>query len=108
MHEISICKRIYDEALEAGAKSSITLKVGDLAHCSAEEIEDTMHDIAPGFEIKTIKEKAMTHCPKCSTLAKPNILEKGHGYAIYECQKCQNKKDLKILAGGSIKITEVE
>ncbi len=108
MHEISICQRILEESKKAGAKKSISIEVGELAVLSGNEIISTIKDLDPKMrvEIKEIKNKIL--CPKCNSENQANILEKGHGYSIYECSSCQNKKDLKILQGGEIRIVEVE
>jgi len=110
MHEISICNRILEEAKKAGAIKSITIEVGELATLSGKEIIDTCKDLDPKIKIYIKEIKNKISCPICEKENSATILEKGHGYAIYECSspQCRNKKDLKILQGGSIRIVEIE
>src|SRR3989344_6709212 len=105
MHEISICNRILEEAKKAGAKRRIVIEVGELGALSGDEIISTIKDLDSKIKIEIMGIKNKIFCPECKKENQANILEKGHGYAIYECSSphCRNKKDLKVLEGGSIR-----
>ncbi|MBD3309964.1 hypothetical protein GF351_01960 [Candidatus Woesearchaeota archaeon] len=104
MHEKSIAKGIIEEAKKHGIVKSITLEIGDLAHLSAEELDDAMSDLVD-WNIVIVKKPAVVKCT-CGYKGEPKVLEKRHGYILFVCPECESLP--KVLEGDKIVIKEVE
>ncbi|MFH1440104.1 MAG: hydrogenase/urease maturation nickel metallochaperone HypA [Candidatus Woesearchaeota archaeon] len=140
MHEIVIANKIIEDLKEQvgigedGSYNydkikSVKFEVGDLAHLSAEELEQTLKGMVK-FDIIVEKKKAIVRCgcghnnnnnnnnseygneyidsnrKGCGYIGEPKILERGHHNLIYVCPKCERIPE--IVEGGDIKIVEVE
>ena len=65
-----------------------------------EEIKETLKSMTD-WDIKVTLQKSEIRC-NCGYKGPAKILDKGHGYCIYKCQKCKEKP--RVLDGGEIKI----
>ncbi|MBS3121513.1 hydrogenase maturation nickel metallochaperone HypA [Candidatus Woesearchaeota archaeon] len=83
---------------------SVSFEVGDLAHLSAEELEETFKSMVK-FKIIIKRKKAIVKC-KCGFKGEPKILERGHHSLIFVCPKCEEVP--QIVDGEDIKIVEIE
>ena len=136
MHEIAIANSVLENAIKAGATKYIKALVGELSEITPSELQEALEKLtlttlektdfikikplSPKQEInqnelgnltqKSWKiiiefEQSKIQC-NCGYKGKANIIDKGHGYCIYDCPNCH--KNPKVLEGGSIKIIEIE
>jgi Zn finger protein HypA/HybF involved in hydrogenase expression len=138
MHEIHFADRVLREARNNGARSFFRVEVGELCEITKEELEQglkilTKNNITkdyntfgnvvsqkPGdFEdmgsigskkmnFKVDLRKSKIKC-KCGYIGRAKILDRGHGYCVWNCPKCGlSGKNVRVLDGGEIKVTEIE
>ena len=104
MHEIPIANDIIKKAESQGKVKSALIEVGDLAHLSAEELDETLKNMVKwNFIIK--KKPAKVKC-SCGYIGEPKIVEKRHGLTLFVCPKCSSIP--KVLEGKDIVLREVE
>lgn len=107
MHETVICKKIIEQAKQAQpdqAIKAIEIEVGELADLTASEVEETMKQLTD-WEIKVNFVKNKIKC-NCGYSGGANIVEKGHGFCVFNCPECKGKPE--VLEGGHIKIIGIE
>jgi Zn finger protein HypA/HybF involved in hydrogenase expression len=104
MHELAIAEKIIDEAKKNGAKRAIKLEVGELCEVEAHEIKEVIERMTK-WKVKTVEVEGKIKC-KCGYEGEANIVDKGHGYCVFNCPECDSKAD--VLEGGEIKIIGVE
>ena len=117
MHEIVIANKIIediktqislnkiiDKTTSFDKIVSVSFEVGDLAHLSAEELEETLKGMVK-FKIIVKRKKAVVKC-KCGYKGEPKILERGHHSLIFVCPTCEDVP--QIVDGEDIKIMEIE
>ncbi len=104
MHEIAIANKIIQEAKLNGAEKIIQLEVGELAELTAEEVEDALLKLTD-MEIRINYKDSKINCA-CGYEGRARIVDKGHGYCVFNCPKCSSKP--QVLEGGGIRITGVE
>ncbi|MBS3077090.1 hydrogenase maturation nickel metallochaperone HypA [Candidatus Pacearchaeota archaeon] len=135
MHEINIADRVLREARGAGAKHFFRVEVGELCEITSEELEEglkrltemTLSDDFNSFgnvvlqtagniedlgeekiEFKVDFKQSRVRC-KCGFVGRANIVDRGHGYCVWNCPSCGlSGKNVEVLEGGEIKIVEVE
>ena len=103
MHETIIAKRILEEAKEAGAKKALEVEVGELSEVTSEEVEEALKNMTR-WKVKVAFKRSSVSC-KCGYQGPAHIVEKGHGYCVFDCPKCGKKP--AVLEGGEIKITGI-
>src|SRR3989344_4854 len=103
MHETIIAKKIIDEAKKSGAKKAIEVEVGILSEITSEELLDALKNMAK-WDVKEISRKRRVKC-SCGYIGEARIIDRGHGYCLFNCPKCSGKPS--VLEGGEIKITGV-
>lgn len=104
MHETIIANDIIKKAESKGKVISVVIEVGDLAHLSAEELEQTLKNIVD-WNLIIIKKPAKVKC-SCSYIGEPKIIEKRHGLTLFVCPKCSSLP--KVLKGKDIILKDVE
>ena len=92
MHELVIANQIIKEAKRHGKVKEITVEVGDLAHLPLHDIFDALEGMV-SWKIHVISKPAVVKCV-CGFKGKPNILEKGHDYNLFECPKCKSVPEI--------------
>ncbi|MBS3126302.1 hydrogenase maturation nickel metallochaperone HypA [Candidatus Woesearchaeota archaeon] len=100
MHETLIAKRILEEAKKAGAKKALEVEVGELGEVTPEEVEETLRNMTR-WRVKVSFKRSRVSC-KCGYQGPAHIVEKGHGYCVFDCPRCGKKPD--VLEGGEIKV----
>lgn len=105
MHDTLISKDIIEAAEKQGKVKGITVEVGDLGHLPAEELQETLSRMVPGWHIKILRRKAKVKC-LCGYEGEPDILEHTHGHSVYFCPKCKGVPE--IIEGKDIVLKEVE
>ncbi|HLC98977.1 MAG TPA: hydrogenase/urease maturation nickel metallochaperone HypA [Candidatus Nanoarchaeia archaeon] len=107
MHETIIASKVLED-LRKGVKGrkikSARFEVGELAHITADELEETLKEMAD-FEFTVEEKKAKVKC-RCGYIGVPEILDRDHDSIIFTCSKCGEIPE--IVEGGDIKIVEVE
>ncbi len=103
MHEINIVKQIIEAAKKKGNVKSILVEVGELAHCSAEEIESALKQLVD-WQVIVATKRAKVKC-KCGYEGNPKIVEKRHGLTLFVCPKCSELP--KVYEGKNIVLKEV-
>lgn len=106
MHERGIAAEIISKAESLGKVKGITVQVGDLAHLPANEMEDVLKEMCPGWKVKVTRKQAKVKCSYCGYQGEPNILEQRHGYVLFNCPMCSQMPD--ILEGKDIILKEVD
>ena len=89
MHETVIARKIMADAQrKAGRRQikSISIDVGDLAPVTPDELKETLLQLS-GWRVKVKAARAKVKC-KCGFKGKPKILERGHDFCLYVCQRC--------------------
>jgi len=133
MHEISFADRILREAKKIGAENYIRVEVGELCEITAEELERGLkmltRSVVPEGDLKVgnmvrdfgkvgeggvkkisdwgfdvVEKKSRIECD-CGYVGRAAIVDRGHGYCLFNCPNCSGKA--KVLEGGEIKILEV-
>lgn len=104
MHEMIFVKKILEEAKKAGASNFVRVEVGELAHLSAEELRMALEG-ASKMDFDIVFRESKVKC-SCGYEGRARIIEKNHGYCIFNCPSCNRIP--KILEGGEIKILGVE
>jgi Zn finger protein HypA/HybF involved in hydrogenase expression len=104
MHETVIAKQIIEEAMKHGKVKEITIEVGDIAHLPANEMKEVMQNMTK-WKIIVKQKKAKVKCD-CGYTGEPKIIEKKHGFVLFECPKCGSMP--KVLEGEDIIIKEVK
>lgn len=104
MHEISIANDIIKKAEAQGRVKSVLIEVGELAHLSAEEIEQTLKNRV-NWNIVISKKPAKVKC-SCNYIGRPKIVEKRHALTLFVCPKCSSVP--KVLDGKDIILKEVD
>ena len=104
MHEHKIVNKIIEEAKKIGVERFIELEVGELAEFCCDELKEELQNHVD-WEIKFNERESKVKC-ECGYLGRANILDKGHGYCIFNCPICLNKPE--VLEGGEIKIIGAE
>ncbi|MBW2997534.1 hydrogenase maturation nickel metallochaperone HypA [Candidatus Woesearchaeota archaeon] len=105
MHDTLISKDIIEAAKKQGNVKGITVEVGDLGHLPAEELQETLSRMAPGWHVTIVRKKAKAKCI-CGYEGEPKILEHTHGHSVYFCPNC--KRVPEIIEGKDIVLKEVE
>ena len=103
MHEINIVKQIIETAKKKGNVKSILVEVGELAHCSAEEIESALKKMVD-WQVIVATKRAIVKC-KCGYEGNPKIIEKRHGLTLFVCPQCSELP--KVYQGKDIVLKEV-
>lgn len=104
MHEILLAQKIIKEAKLQGASKKIYLEVGELSDIEPEELEESIKGLV-NWDILMKSKKSRVKCD-CGYLGEAQILDKGHGYCMFQCPKCYLQP--QVLEGGEIKIIGVE
>ncbi|KHO45382.1 MAG: hypothetical protein QS98_C0011G0077 [archaeon GW2011_AR3] len=107
MHETVIARRIIDDAQKKAGKGgeieSIILDVGELGPIHDHELREILETLTKWkIKIKEIKAKAKCNCGHSGH---PKVLERGHEFCLYVCEKCG--KVPKLYEGGDIRIRQV-
>jgi len=103
MHETRVVERILQEAMRAGASREIRIEVGELSGLTPEEIADGLE--SSGFRARVSLERNKIKC-ECGFRGSAKILERGHGYCLFQCPECGKRPE--VLKGGEIRITGVD
>ena len=104
MHETVIVNKIIEEAKKLGNIKEITVEVGELCGITPEEVEETLKKMTD-WKVKTNFKESRIKC-QCGYEGTAKIIEKGHGYCLFNCPKCGKKPE--VIEGGEIKIKSVE
>jgi len=133
MHEINIADKVLREARNAGAKSFFRVEIGALCEITADELEEglkmlTEVSVVGNYNVfgnvilqksggdlrdseinfKVDFKQSRIKC-KCGYSGRANIVDRGHGYCVWNCPRCGlSGKNVAVLDGGEIKIIEVE
>ena len=102
MHELKLVNRIIEEAKKRGAKS-LKIEVGELAEATKEELEESLKNFNGNINI--VFKKSKVKC-SCGYEGRANILEREHGFCLYNCPNCGKKPN--VLDGGEIKIIGIK
>jgi len=105
MHETIIAGKIIEEAEKLGVKKQIEIECGELGDLSKEELKEALKEMSD-FKIKVTGKVSMIKC-SCGYEGRAKIVDRGHGYCLYNCPECENKKP-EVIEGGEIKIIGVE
>jgi Zn finger protein HypA/HybF involved in hydrogenase expression len=133
MHEIHFADKVLREARKAGARNFFRVEVGELCEITVQELEEGLKKLTSPFfaadmsdggsvlmqvsgngtldsgmdfvvDFKESKIKCL-----CGFLGRAEIADRGHGYCIWSCPSCGlSGKNVEVLEGGEIKITEFE
>lgn len=103
MHETVIAKKIIEDTEHHGKVKSITIKVGELAPVTPEQLKPTLKAMV-NWDVKIDKEKSKIKC-SCGYEGSAKIIERGHDICLYICPKCT--KVPEVLAGKDIKIIKI-
>jgi Zn finger protein HypA/HybF involved in hydrogenase expression len=104
MHEIAIAQRVVEEAKKQGAKSKFIVEVGELNEITKNELDGALKQATDmDFEIK--EKESNVKCD-CGNEGRAKIVDRGHGYCVYNCAKCEGK--VEVLEGKDLKILGVE
>ena len=104
MHEQGIISQVIDRAMHAGATRKIIVEVGELCTITPLHLQEHLAAVV-NWEVETIYRPAKVSC-SCGYEGRAAIIDKGHGYCLFNCPECGEKP--KVLEGGEIKIIEVE
>lgn len=105
MHETAIANKIITEARKQKTKISfLGVEVGELAEVEAHEIEEALKNLTK-WSIKVNEKESKIKC-SCGYEGRANIIDRGHGYCIFNCPKCENKPN--VLDGRDIRIIKIE
>ncbi len=105
MHEIAIAEKIIREAKKQKQNiKAIEIEVGELEEIEAHEVEEVLQSLTK-WKIKVNEKKSKIKC-ECGYEGRANILDKGHGYCVYNCPQCEKKPE--VLEGGDIKIIKLD
>jgi len=104
MHEIAICQRIIDEAGNLGVSKSIVVEVGELGEIGSEEVEETLKKMVD-WDVRVEGVDSKVKC-SCGYSGRARIVERGHGFCIFNCPECSGK--VEVLGGGGIRIVGFE
>ncbi len=102
MHETVIANKIIEEANRRKAKL-IHVEVGELSELTKEELANALEVF--GGKIKITLRNSKVRC-QCGYEGRANIIERGHGFCLYNCPNCGKKPD--VLEGGEIKIIGIK
>ena len=105
MHNHKIIQKIIEEAKRQGAEGKIVLEVGEISEFEGGEIAQEVEEHS-GWDVEIISKESKIEC-SCGYSGRARILDRGHGYCIFDCPVCENKK-VKILEGAEIKLMGVE
>lgn len=105
MHNHKIIEKIIEEAERQGALSKIALDVGEISEFEGGEIAEEIEEHT-GWDVEISDKESKIECG-CRYAGRARILDRGHGYCIFDCPVCGNKK-VKILEGAEIKLRGVE
>ena len=105
MHNHKIIQKIIEEAKRQGAEGKIVLEVGEISEFEGGEIAEEAGEHT-GWDVEIISKESKIEC-SCGYSGRARILDRGHGYCIFDCPVCGNKK-VKILEGAEIKLMGVE
>lgn len=104
MHEIVIAERIVKEAKKLGNVNEVSIVLGELCNITKEELQGAIQTIV-NWKIDIILEESKVES-SCGYSGKANIIDRGHGYCIFNCPNC-DKKPI-VIKGGDIKIIGVK
>ncbi len=104
MHELTISQGIVNEAKKHGNVVSLTIEVGELADITADEIRSSLSRLVD-WDVQIKKNPGKVAC-SCGYTGKPKIVERGHGYVIFECPKCG--KTPAVIEGNQIILVELD
>ena len=104
MHEKEITQKVIDEAQEMGATEAVRVEVGELAEISPDEMQEALEKMTD-WEVRVDYKESKVEC-ECGYVGRARIVEKGHGYCIFNCPKCDRKPE--VINGGDIKVIEVD
>lgn len=134
MHEIHFAERVLREAKNAGAKTFLRVEVGELCEITANELESALKSLTeitvldkfnvfgntvlqgagnlePLSEVKlnfAVDFKQSRIKCGCGYFGRANVLDRGHGYCVWNCPSCGlSGKNVDVLDGGEVKVTEV-
>ncbi|MBU0977146.1 MAG: hydrogenase maturation nickel metallochaperone HypA [Nanoarchaeota archaeon] len=136
MHEINIADRVLREARKAGATHFLRVEIGELCEVTKEELEEGLHKVMAPVVVESLRDfggtvlqssafveeledqkwecavdfvESRVRCEKCGFEGRAKISDRGHGYCLWECLRCgKSGKDVEVLAGGEIRVVEVE
>ena len=103
MHEAVIANKIIQEAKKQGAEKELSLEVGELCEIEAHELEEALENLVP-WKLNVQERKSKIECA-CGYAGRARIIDKGHGYCVFNCPNCNKKPN--VLEGGEIKIIGV-
>lgn len=104
MHEIVIAERIIKEAKKFGDVSEVNIVLGELCNITKEELLETLGYLVT-WKINIQNEESKIES-SCGYSGKANIIDRGHGYCIFNCPKCDQKPN--VIRGGDIRIIGVK
>ncbi|MBU0466406.1 MAG: hydrogenase maturation nickel metallochaperone HypA [Nanoarchaeota archaeon] len=105
MHEIHFAERVREEAEKMGASKGVKVEVGELAEISAGELEEALKGMVDwDVDVRFVESKIKCDC---GFNGRARILDRGHGYCVWNCPVC-SRKPLEVLQGGEIKVVGVE
>jgi len=104
MHETVFANKIVEEAKKKGKVTKITVEVGELAQIPAPELKGTLAQMVD-WDLNVVEKEASVVCP-CGFEGRPKILEKGHGYTLFQCPECGTVP--KVKEGEDIILKEVK
>ncbi|MFH1290468.1 MAG: hypothetical protein ABIH92_03605 [Nanoarchaeota archaeon] len=134
MHEVMFADRVLREARKAGATKFLRVEVGELCEMTREEMEEGLEKLTKTRVVSDIKEagsvllqssggkgveegnldfkvdfkESKIEC-SCGFVGRARIVDRGHGYCIFNCPSCgKSGKNVEVLEGGEIKVVEVE
>ncbi|MBS3147185.1 hydrogenase maturation nickel metallochaperone HypA [Candidatus Woesearchaeota archaeon] len=104
MHEIVIAERIVKEAKKFGDINEVSIVLGELCNITKDELQGAIQTIV-NWKIDILVEESKIEC-SCDYSGKANIIDKGHGYCIFNCPNCHKKPS--VIKGGDIRIIGVK
>jgi Zn finger protein HypA/HybF involved in hydrogenase expression len=135
MHEINIADKVFREACKAGARTFFKVEIGELCEISKEELEEGMRKVTAAlveeselgglgnilikprweetadftdWKFEVVFKESKIECG-CGFVGRAKILDRGHGYCVWNCPSCSlSGKNIKVLEGGEIKVVEIE
>ena len=131
MHEMMIAEKVVREARRAGATKFLRVEVGELSEITASELEEGLRNVLgvqivdgieghsvtqmgveelsfDSWEFKVDFVESVIEC-KCGYRGRAGIVDRGHGYCVWDCPSCHRAgKEVEVLEGGAIRVTEVE
>jgi Zn finger protein HypA/HybF involved in hydrogenase expression len=104
MHEITIANEIIKKAKEREKKiKGVVMEVGELSSITPKELVNAMKSIVD-WDIKAKGTKGVVKCA-CGFEGRPRIVERAHGFVLFECPSCGGAP--KVIKGDGIMLKEV-